>query len=380
MQETVDTTKTATMTPKPVTRLVVRGLDLGPGVAVSPMVGVTDLPFRRICRKFGANLTHCEMVAGPSLAAYAEGKAPKKVLNLMRTEKDEFPFGVQLFGSMPDKLHIAAKVARDSGADLIDLNMGCPTRKVAGSGSGSGLLREPMLAKECIGAIRSAVPDMPFTVKFRAGWDPDHVNCVEIARIIEGEGADGMTLHGRFRSQPYGAPADWSHIKRVKESVKIPVLGNGDIMTGEDAVRIVRETGCDGIMIARGVLGNPWVVRDAVAALEGRPVPAPPTAMERWEIFREFWFGLKEHRGEQRAIKDIRKHLIWFSRGLRGAHEMRKNIHLVREEDVLLQKAEAFFAEAYEYECARGRTTPLGPAGEDETGEEPCTPDERYCI
>ncbi len=334
-------------------RLRVRALDLGTGVAVSPMVGVTDLPFRRISREFGANLTFCEMVAGQALRAYQRGRARPSSVRVLATEVGEHPYAIQLFGCDPDALAVGAGIAADLGADLVDLNMGCPARKVVGNGSGSGLLREPDRARACIAAIRRTIPDLPFTVKFRAGWDPSTENAVEIARIIEGEGADGMTLHARFRSQSYGDPPDWRHIARVVEAVSIPVLGNGGIMTWKDAVEMVNQTGCHGVMLARGVFGNPWLIAQVKAAFEGRPVPAPPTPLEKWDVFHRYWRGMVEHRGS-RAILDIRKHLIWYSKGMRGSHELRRELHEMTDEAILLERTRAFFERAHADELRHG--------------------------
>ncbi|MCZ7586158.1 MAG: tRNA dihydrouridine synthase DusB [Deltaproteobacteria bacterium] len=324
------------------TKLKIRGLDLGTGVCVSPMVGVTDLPFRRLCREFGADITYTEMVAGPALAAAKAGKFDVKTLRILKTERDEFPYAIQLFGSMPDALAVGAKVAVELGANLVDFNMGCPTRRVAGSGSGSGLLREPELARRCIGAIRKAAPDVPVTVKIRAGWDVDHVNGPEICRIAEDEGADAVTVHGRFRSQSYGDAPDWNHITNAIDAVSIPIIGNGGILRADQAVAMARQTGCAGVMLARGVLGNPWLVREVKAALEGRAAPPAPTAMEKRDIFFRFWREMSEFRGFQKAIKDIRKHLIWISKGLRGANDLRRDVALLNSEEALLSRAGEF--------------------------------------
>lgn len=329
-------------------------LDLGAGVAVSPMVGVTDLAFRRICREFGADLTHCEMVAGPALRAYRRGKAKPSAIRVLATEVGEHPYAIQLFGCDPEALHTGAIMAAELGADLIDFNMGCPSRRVAGGGSGSGLLREPEKARACIAAIRRAIPGLPFTVKFRAGWDANNVNCVEIARIIEGEGTDGMTIHGRFRSQSYGEPADWSHIERVVAAVSLPVLGNGGIMTWEDAVAMKRRTGCRGVMLARGVFGNPWLIEQVKAAFEERPIPAPPTPLQKWDVLWRYWLSSLQLRSERNAIQDIRKHLIWYSKGLRGSHELRRSLHELNDEKVLYERTRAFFERAHEEELRHG--------------------------
>ncbi|MBZ0272162.1 tRNA dihydrouridine synthase DusB [bacterium] len=329
--------------------LKIRDLDLGLGVLISPMVGVTDLPFRRLCRRFGADLTHCEMIAGPTLIAFKNGKI-KHAMRIIATEPDERPFAVQLFGSIPDALAAGAAIAVEYGADLVDLNMGCPTRKVAGNGSGSGLLREPENARRCIAAIRAAAPGVPFTVKIRAGWDPDNANAAEIARIAEGEGVDSICVHGRFRSQSYGEAADWTHIRRVKQAVSVPVIGNGGVMTGDDVRRLVDETGCDGVMLARGVLGNPWLIPEARAVLLGEPVPPRPRAMEKWEVVRRFWEELAGFRGLEKAVRDVRKHLIWFTRGLHRANDFRADLHMFVDPETLVNHTRAFFEQAHEYE------------------------------
>ena len=332
------------------THLAIRNLDLGTGVAVSPMVGITDLPFRRMCRAFGADLAFCEMIAGPALVAIRKGKLNSKHLRILGTESAEKPFAVQLFGSHPDALYIGAQVAAENGADIIDLNMGCPTKRVAGNGSGSGLLRDPDHARRCVAAIRSAVPQLPFTVKMRAGWDGDHVNCVEIARMSQEEGVDAVTVHGRLRTQTYHNPANWEWIADVVKAVKIPVLGNGDVMSADDAVAMVKRTGCAGVMLARGVRGNPWLIREVKAALSGEAVPPAPSALAKLDVFLVFWRDMVEFRSFRHAINDIRKHLIWFSKGLHGATELRRDLPLLTDEQTLVARATAFFQAAHERE------------------------------
>jgi tRNA-dihydrouridine synthase B len=352
-----DINKTSLIEPssnRPITRLIIRNLDLGVGVAVSPMVAITDLPFRRMCRRFGADLAFCEMVAGPMLARTRTRKIDLKSRRIIARDADEEPFAVQLFGSMPDALSTAAEVAAELGAGIIDFNMGCPTRRVAGNGSGSGLLREPDKAEKCIAAIRKALPDLPFTVKIRSGWDRDLVNGVEIARMAETQGADAVTVHARLRSETYAVPADWNRIREVRAAVKIPVIANGDIFTWEDVVEVVRKTGSAGVMLARGVRGNPWLIRDAKAALSGQPVPPPPGPLEKWRAFEQFWHDLVEFRGMEFAVYDIRKHVIWFTKGMHGAVDLRRDLSSFNDEAIVLARVHEFFEKAQEKECAFG--------------------------
>jgi len=327
-------------------KLTIGNLNLGLGVLVAPMVGITDLPFRRMCRNFGADMCFTEMAASPALAAEVRGAAHNVLQRIMAHERDEHPFAVQIFGGEPGTVSIAAKAVSERGADLIDFNMGCPSKRIVGNGGGSALLKYPTLAARCIEAMRKAAPDIPVTVKFRAGYDATSPNVEEIARIAEQEGADAIAVHGRYRTQGYGEPSDLGHIAAAVNAVSIPVVGNGDIFKADDAVRMKKETGCAGVMLARGVLGNPWLISQVCAVFADHDPPPLPQPKQKLEIFLQFWRDLAVFRTPDRAILDIRKHLIWFSRGLPGASSLRKRLWSIKDEETLVREVTEFFTQA----------------------------------
>ncbi len=333
-------------------KLIIGKLDLGCGVLVAPMVGITDLPFRKMCRKFGADMCFTEMAAAPAMAAELRGAAHNVLNRILARDPDEHPYAVQVFGGEPQTVAVAAKAIAERGADLIDFNMGCPSRRIVTNGGGSALLKYPTLAARCIEALRKAAPDIPITVKFRAGYDAKRENVVEIAKIAEGEGASAITVHGRLRTQGYGEKSDPRRIAEAVKAVSIPVIGNGDIFKAEDAVRMKEVTGCAGVMPARGVLGNPWLIAEVSAALMGREIPQPPQPKDKLKTFLSFWRDLAEFRTPERALLDIRKHLIWFTKGLRGAQALRKKLWSFESEQTLVDEVTEFFTQAQEYHDA----------------------------
>ena len=297
------------------------GVDIPNRLALGPMAGVTDLAFRTICREQGAGLTCTEMVSAKALC-YQD----KKTIPLLQMGEDEHPAAAQIFGSDPACMEEGAAIAHEvSGADLIDINMGCPVPKIANSGDGSGLMRDPDKAVKVLEAvIRGA--KCPVTVKFRLGWDKGSINCVEFARAMEQAGAAAVAVHGRTRTQMYAGRANWDWIREVKRAVKIPVIANGDVFKGEDAPRILRYTGADMVMIGRGVFGNPWIFAQCLAALEGRPIPPMPPLSERCDAaVRQFEMAAAQ-KGEKIACLEARKQYAWYLKGVPHAGYYKEQI------------------------------------------------------
>ena len=313
-------------------------LHLQTPVILAPMAGITDLPYRRLMKSFGAGLVFTEMVSAEGLV-----RDGKRTRELLRSLPEERPLGVQLFGHDPDTLAAAVRLVEEDG-DLVDLNLGCPVNKVVRSGAGSALLRHPKRVGAAVEAMRRAT-SRPLTVKIRSGWDSGTVNFLEIARIAAEEGADAVTLHPRTRAQGFSGLSDWEQIRMLKETLAIPVIGSGDIVVAEDAVRMREETGCDGFMIGRGAYGNPWLVRDALVKLKGGDT-VPPTASEKHEIACRHLRLFLETFPERKAVRDMRKHLAWYSRGLPGAASFRTEINLTPTLDQMRECIEVFFAQA----------------------------------
>lgn len=298
-------------------------IKLAAPLALAPMAGITDLPFRLICRRLGCGMTVSEMVSAKGLL-YKNVKTTE----MLRIDDGERPTAIQLFGSVPEELAEAARMVEASGADMIDFNMGCPVPKIVNNGEGSALMKQPQLAHDILAAMVKAVK-IPVTVKFRAGWDDSNRNAVEIAKAVEAAGVSAVAVHGRTRQQFYEGKADWGIIAEVKQAVKVPVFGNGDIFTVEDGLRMLAETGVDGLMIGRGADGNPWIFRELAAVLRGEERPAAPSLQERLAQAAEHLDMLIDYKGEHISVKEMRRHISAYLKGLPHAAEFRGRFHKV---------------------------------------------------
>ena len=296
-------------------------LELKNNVILAPMAGVTDKAFRLITKPHGPALMYTEMVSGKALY-YKD----KKTEALLETDEDEQPIAVQIFGHEPEIMGETASAALESGAVMIDINMGCPAPKIIKNGDGSALMKNPRLAGEIVAAVRRAV-DCPVSVKIRKGWDDALVNAVLMAEIAEENGADAVTVHGRTREQFYSGKADYSIIKEVKQAVKIPVIGNGDITDGASAKRMLDETGCDGIMIGRAAEGNPWIFDEVLHYLKCGEHIASPSVDEKLETALRHLELLIKFKGEHRGIPEGRKHMAWYLKGESGGAKLRAEIN-----------------------------------------------------
>ena len=281
-------------------------------VVLAPMAGISNTAYRQIIKEMGAGLIFAEMVSDKALVYGSE-----KTFDLLKMSDMERPIAQQIFGSDVDSFVKAAKLVEDKmHPDIIDINMGCPVPKVAiKSQAGSALLKNPDKIKEIVSAVVKAV-SVPVTVKIRSGWDANSVNAVEVAKVIEEAGASAITVHGRTRAQGYSGNADWNIIKQVKEMVSIPVIGNGDITSAEKAKEILDFTGCDAVMIGRGVLGNPWLIKECVSYLDSGIIPPKPSAREKIEMLKRHYQLLVDSTSEKQAILEIRTHALWYIKGM----------------------------------------------------------------
>lgn len=323
-------------------------------VLLAPMAAVTDLPFRTVCEEHGVGLTITEFLSAHALTAGA-----KKTVDKMTPSLGGRKFGVQIFGRELDVMQRAAEMAVSIGAALVDINMGCPAKRVVAGECGSALMKEPELAQEIVRAVRRAVPpDVPVTVKHRAGWDDRHKNAPEFACALVEAGAAMITVHGRTRTQGFSGRADLDIIRRVREAVPahVPVVGNGDVVDVEGYRRMRGETGCDAVMIGRGALGNPFLFRSIRAIESGAPDPGPPTIAERARVFERHVELILQHIEENRQFVELRKACAWYAKGLPGANALRRRVWSLTSSPAIVAEGRAFFAA-----LSSSRLTPAAP-------------------
>ena len=304
-------------------KLTIGNVTLENNVFLAPMAGVTDLPFRLLCKEQGCGMMCTEMVSAKAIL-YNNKNTDK----LLEVDPRERPVAVQLFGSDPEILSRMAARIEDGPYDFIDINMGCPVPKVVNNGEGSALMRNPKQVEAILTAMVKALKK-PVTVKFRKGFNDREVNAVEIAKIAESCGVAAVAVHGRTREQYYSGTADWDIIRQVKEAVSIPVIGNGDIFTPEDGKRMLEETGCDGLMVARGAKGNPWIFKRLTHYLDTGELLPPPTKEEKKEMILRHARMQVELKGEYQGIREMRKHVAWYTAGCPGSSALRNDVNLV---------------------------------------------------
>ena len=310
-------------------------IEIKNSAALAPMAGVADCAFRELCASFGASYTVAEMVSSKGIHYNS-----KKSAELMELTDKERPAGIQIFGDEPETMAEAAVFAQQFNPDFIDINMGCPAPKISGNGSGASLMKNPKRCGEIVLKVVKAV-NVPVTVKMRKGWDNESVNCVEVAKIVEYNGASAVAVHGRTRQQYYKPPVDWDIIREVKSAVNIPVIGNGDVTSGQLAKKLYEHTGCDMIMVGRGALGRPWIFREINEYLKTGSLPTPPSTEEKLNIMLSQIERMCELKGEYLGIRQSRKHIVWYLKGFKGAASLRNeagHVSSMEEIKALIQK------------------------------------------
>lgn len=319
-------------------KLQIGNVTLDNNVILAPMAGVTDLPFRLLCREQGAGLLCMEMVSAKAIM-YGN----KNTESLLEIHSDEKPVSLQLFGSDPDIISEMAKRIEERDFAILDINMGCPVPKVVNNKEGSALMKNPAMVEQIVGKTVKAI-QKPVTVKIRKGFDEEHVNAVEIAKAAEAAGASAVAVHGRTREQYYAGKADWDIIAKVKEAVSIPVIGNGDITDGESAKAMLEQTACDGIMIGRAARGNPWIFKEITTFLETGEKPEPPSPAEVREVILRHAALQLQVKGEYIGIREMRKHLSWYTAGYPNSSRLRAKINEMETMEELTESVDSIFA------------------------------------
>lgn len=316
------------------------GLEIKNEVFLSPMAGVTDLPFRLICKEHGCGMLYTEMINAKALCYDDENT--KKMLKI---DNKEHPIAVQIFGSDPEYMGRAAEIMNSYPNEILDINMGCPAPKVVKNGDGSALMKNPKLAEE---VLKSVVKNSkkPVTLKIRKGWDDNSVNAVEIAKIAEDCGISALAIHGRTREQYYSGKADWDIIAQIKRNISIPVIGNGDIFTIEDAINMLDKTNCNAIMIGRGAQGNPWIFERINHYMKtGEVLPEPEVDERIRTAIKHLNFAVEEH-GEYVAVREMRKHIGWYLKGLKNSAKLRDEINKIESHDEVICRLEGYIQDS----------------------------------
>lgn len=321
--------------------LTIGSVTLDNPVILAPMAGVTDLPFRLLCREQGAGLVCTEMVSAKAIYYHNKGTDA-----LMEINSGEGLVSLQLFGSDPEIMSEMAAKIEDRPFAILDVNMGCPVPKVVNNGEGSALMKDPRLVERILTALVKAIRK-PVTVKIRKGFDENHVNAIEIAKVAESCGAAAVAVHGRTREQYYSGSADWDIIARVKDAVGIPVIGNGDVDSGEAAARLLEYTGCDGVMVGRAAQGNPWIIREIVSFLETGATPPRPSLQEMRELILRHSKLQLDHKGEYTAVREMRKHLSWYTAGMPNSAGFRREINSMETMEALEAAVDRIFAREF---------------------------------
>jgi tRNA-dihydrouridine synthase B len=311
-------------------------VDISSPILLAPIAGVSDAAFRIICQEFGAGLTYTELISAEGLRRRQE-----RTLRYAKFDESEHPIGIQLFGDRPESMAEAAVVGMELGYDLVDLNFGCPAKKVCRNNRGAALMKHPEQMEAIINAVISAV-DLPVTIKMRSGWDESSINAVEIAKMAESAGVAAVAVHGRTKEQEFSGEADWQIIADVTESVNIPVIGNGDVFEPEDAAEMFRQTNCDFVMIARGAFGNPWIFRRVNAYLKSGIILPKPTPREKLEMCLHHFDLMMKYKGLPKAVYEIRKHISWYVKGMRNATYLRKAIFQLETPEAIREKITEF--------------------------------------
>lgn len=326
--------------------LRIGAVEIGPATVLAPMAGVTDTVFRRFIRGFGGcGLIMTEFTSSHGVVASARARKPTRTFDYLAFEADEHPISAQLFGSDPAVMADAARVCQDLGFDIVDLNFGCPVKKVVKCNGGSGLLRDLPLVERLLRNVRAAI-SIPLTMKYRAGWNDEELVAVRMARLAEDCGLQAVALHPRTREQGYSGKADWSRIAAVKASVGIPVIGNGDIVTPQDAVRMTAETNCDGVMVGRAAASNPWIFRQIAEYLTAGRYDLP-SEKDRYEIMRTYYAMLVE-RAEPDLVGKMKQFATYFTHGVRNGSRLRTEIHRSREAAQIMGQVDRFFGRELE--------------------------------